>query len=573
MYAGIWPQSGKLERIVDTFNFSFFEDKPEDASHAPGEAAASAQPDAPHSESLPAPASSEEKDPFDFSDLDFAPDPLAPDAFSLDEPTAPAPSTSTPLEAGALELDPNAHLTVNDAFTPAAQAEFPDLDLAPEPQDPLNFDPLAFDALDFSPSQSATEASAPNPESAPAVESPSTLSLEPAPELEPALSIEPAPTLPEVPSPLSEPVVAAVSASQPLGASTPNPTISEPPRRRYLTQDEPFGEVAPRRDRLRIAILGASGIGFNHASWLDKHAGDIVGFLGSSEDTIANTAQKLAVELGHAVPGFSDLETLLSQTQPQAVCVASPPALHFGQALACLEAGAHVLCEKPLVYITGRSKRENLDGARELLKTATKKNLVLASQLQYGAATPILCRLAGVTPFEVGDFAMELETANPRASRDPKELWVDLGPHPLSVAQFLAGENAELAEETLQVLPVRSESSTEISVRFGVRGEGGRLLMCRAIVRAFDRSGEAREPRRRFAFNGRVVQYNGVRMTDGTYIAQYISPDGYISHYPDPVDFLVGNFVRSCWNDDQLVINPAQGVQNLDWLLSISDKI
>ncbi len=549
---------------MDTFNFSFFEDKPEDASQTQGEAAASAPSDVPHSEPSPPPASPE-KDPFDFGDFDLAAAPLATDAFSLDEPGTPALSTSLESEANALEFDPNAHLALNDVFAPVDKAEFPDLALSPEPHAP-DLDPLAFDALDFPPSPNATEApdTPPEPQLSPTFELTPTLSLEPVPELEPGLSIEPAPTLEAAPAP---------AASQPMKASVSDPTISEPPRRRYLTQDEPFGEVAPRRDRLRIAILGASGIGFNHASWLDKHAGEIVGFLGSSEDTIADTAQKLETELGHTVPGFSDLATLLSQTLPQAVCVASPPALHFAQAQACLEAGAHVLCEKPLVYIAGRSKRENRDGARELLKTATKKNLVLATQLQYGAATPILCRLAGVTPFEVGDFAMEIETANPRASRDPKELWVDLGPHPLSVAQFLAGENAELVEETLQVQPLRSDSSTEVSVRFGVRCEGGRLLMCRAIVRAFDQSGEAREPRRRFAFNGRVVQYNGVRMTDGTYIAQYISPDGYISHYPDPVDFLVGNFVRSCWGDDQLVLSSAQGVQNLDWLLTISDKI
>lgn len=530
---------------MDTFNFSFFEDKPENASHTPGEAPASPHPDALQSE--PAPAAKE--DPFDLTDFDFASDPFASDPFagddSFDEPAAPSHPASALLEDDALELDPNAHLALGNVLDPQAVAEFPDLTTTPGVQDALDLDPLAFDVSSL----------APNALEAPSLEELAPLSLESAPMLPLALSVEPA----------QEPV-----PSPPAKVPVLNPTISEPPRRRYLTQDEPYGEVAPRRDRLRVAVLGASGIGFNHALWLDKHAGEIVGFLGSSEGTIAETARKLEAELGHAVPGFSDLEGLLSQTQPQAVCIASPPALHFGQALSCLEAGAHVLCEKPLVYIAGRSKRENLDGARELLRTATKKQLVLASQLQYGAATPILCRLAGVTPFEVGDFAMEIETLNPHASRDPKELWIDLGAHPLSIAQFLAGENAELVEETLQVQALSSESGAEVSARFGVRCEGGRLLMCRAIVRALATGSEAR---RRFAFNGRIVQYNGVRMTDGTYIAQYISPDGYISHYPDPVDFLIGNFTRSCWGDDQLVISPAQGVQNLDWLLSIADRI
>ncbi len=565
-------QSGKLWPTVDTFNFSFFEDKPEDASPTGDESAHSAS-----SEPSPAPTPTE-KDPFDFGDFDraseaedSASDPFAPDAFSLDD--APSPGVfsvaSAPSES-ALELDPNAHMNLDDVLTPGAEAEFPDLSLAPPDEDPL-----AFSDLSLSSYEAATEEQIPTFE--PSVTPQHTL----APELalaEPAPSFEPVSTsqgtlAPEL-IPTFEPTP-ALEALQAISVSpAAEPTIPATPRKRFLTQDEPYGEVAPHRGRLRVAVLGASGIGFNHTHWLDKHGCEVVAFLGSSDESIANTAQKLEAESGHVLPGFSDLEQLLSQTQPQAVCIASPPSLHFAQALTCLEAGAHVLCEKPLVYAQGRSKRENRDGARELLKIATKNDLVLAAQLQYGSATPILCRLAGVTPFEVGDFAMEIETTNPRSSRDPKELWVDLGPHPLSVAQFLAGENAELVEETLQVQPARSDSSTEVSVRFGVRCEGGRLLMCRAIVRSFEPSGEEpRQPRRRFAFNGRIVQYNGVKLTDGTYIAQYISPDGYISHYPDPVDFLVGNFVRTCWGDDQLVLSSAQGVQNLDWLLTIGDKI
>jgi hypothetical protein len=588
---------------VDTFNFSFSEDTPEDASQTPNEGA-----DPASSAPSPAPA----KDPFDFDDfgldLEPEPDPLAlrhsasdpfgADVFSLNQtPSSSALSASAaPLETP-LELDPNAHLRLDDVLSPGDEAEFPDLSLAPSSEFSLDADPLAFDDLSPPPSETATEQQKPQQllayesalDSEPlfAIEPSPTPAFEPTPTSEPALALEPTPTSepalalepPAFEPPALEPATSfeptpALEALQAITVSAAvEPTISAAPRKRFLTQDEPYGEVTPHHGRLRVAVVGASGIGFNHARWFDKHAGDIVAFLGSSEESIEGTSQKLEAELGHAVPGFSDLEQLLVQTQPQAVCIASPPALHFAQALTCLEAGAHVLCEKPLVYAQNRSKRENSDGARELLKTATKKQLVLASQLQYGAATPILCRLAGVTPLEVGDFAMEIETTNPRASRDPKELWVDLGPHPLSVAQFLMGESAELVEETLQVQPASSGGSTEVSVRFGVRGEGGRLLMCRAIVRSFEPDAEAREPRRRFAFNGRIVQYKGVKLADNTYIAQYVSPDGYISHYPDPVDFLVGNFVRTCWGDDQLVLSSAQSVQNLDWLLTIGDKI
>jgi len=526
---------------VDTFNFSFFEDKPETAP-APAEEATSSANTAPSAAS-PAEASG---DPFNFGGFDFASDPLAPDALP---PTLPVPASVSAPPAVAevpsvppLEFDPNAHYSSDElpAFDQTQSGEltedFPDLALAmpisasPAP-DPLSFEMSASDATQSFESQSL---------------------------------------LPAYDGSLSP----LVSASAPQDAAFDDaPKVPAGLRRRFVTADDPHAEVAPKRDRLRIAVLGASGIGLNHARWMDKHAGEVVAFLGSSSDSVAETAARLEAELGHAVPGFSDIDALLKQVSPQAVCIATPPALHFGQALSCLEAGAHVLCEKPLVYIAGRSKRENRDGARELLKTATKRNLVLATQLQYGAATPILCRLAGVTPFEVGDFAMELETVNPRLGLDAKNVWIELGPHPLSIAQFLAGENAQLADDTLQVSVTRGDQTSEVSVRFGVRCEGGRLLMCRVIVRAFDALVTGHEPSRRVAFNGRVVSYNGVKMADGSYLAQYVSADGYISHYPDPVDFLVGNFIRTCWGDDQLVISPAQGVQNLEWLLNIADKV
>jgi len=514
---------------VDTFNFSFFEDKP---AAPPAPAQESPAPNgAQDSSAAPSgTAAAPDTDPFGFDSFGFASDPLAPDA---------------------LEFDPNAHLALDEmpGFDETQNAdgieEFPDLALTPSLAAPGDFDPLALN--DF-------------PASAETLPAPADLF---------------SPTAPTEPMAVEVAALPEEIFALPTGTAALPTEIFAPatPRRRFLTADDPHAEVVPRRERLRVAVLGASGIGLNHARWLDQHAGEVVAFLGSSEESVNETATRLEGELEYAVPGFSDLDALLRETTPQAVCIATPPALHFGQALACLEAGAHVLCEKPLVYIAGRSKRENRDGARELLKTATKKKLVLATQLQYGAATPILCRLAGVTPLEVGDFAMELETVNPRSTLDPKNVWIELGPHPLSIAQFLAGESATLAEETLQVTPSSSAASAEVSVRFGVRCEGGRLLMCRVLVRAISPENGPHELSRRVAFNGRVVGYNGVKRPDGSYIAQYTSPDGYISHYPDPVDFLVGNFVRSCWEDDQLVITPAQGVQNLEWLLAIAEKI
>ena len=557
---------------VDTFNFSFFEDSSKEKEEAKEETPSS---------SAPPKAEEANADPFGFDafdpgvqdvaepslpseelelspkttadfDLDFeSVTPSAVDQTSALKPVGTAPDLSMDLDDYPLGEPAILKADTEDVLVPDADFAASAEDIQ-EANDALNLDMdnkrlgdeedmLEFSPLDAKPYNQADALADENDDVRAAVE--------PAVFVAPPEPVQQAPTTPAMPR---------VSVQKPI---------------RFLTAENPFGEVAPPRERLRVAIIGASGIGKNHARWFAKHSCDVVSFLGSSDESVALTRSHLEAHMGFRGNGYSDLGQLLSQSQPQAVCISSPPGLHYAQAMQCLEAGVHVLCEKPLVYSPSQSRRENVDGARELQKFAARQNLVFGPQLQYGAATPILCRLAGVSPFEVGDFAMEVETTNPKAPRDPKSLWVELAPHPLAVAQFLAGEGAQILEDTVQLLPSRSAYTSEVSARFGVRCEGGRLLMCRAIIRWFDKIVDNREPRRRFAFNGRVVQYSGVKSPDGTFIAQYVAPDGYISHYSDPVDYLVGNFVRTCWDEDELLMSANQGVQNLDWLLAMGEKI
>ncbi|BCM89576.1 inositol 2-dehydrogenase/D-chiro-inositol 3-dehydrogenase [Abditibacteriota bacterium] len=609
---------------MDTFNFSFFEDKPQESQTDTEETSSSPSANTSESEAKP-----DDSDPFGFDAFDMSGG--APDAdvedLTFAAPNAPASAPEDDFDLSSLSSE----FSLNENESGKDEG-FPSLAFAPSattPSEPIDtgFDDIrvengnmedAFADLSFTPESLTAEANelltlgttdsfdlpdlepSAEPESFAGFETP--VELEALSEPEPPSAPEIATVLPPVDSseirasvvpavfltpasappapPLETPPVPEVEEEE-IVAETPPPAPTPAPREakarakpaRFLTTDDPYGEVAPPRDRLRVAILGASGIGKNHARWFAKNSCDVVSFLGSSDESVDLTRAHLRAHMGFSGQGYSDLGRLLNETQPQAVCIASPSHLHYAQAMQCLEAGIHVLCEKPLVYAPTRPKRENADGARELLKAASRRNLVLATQLQYGAATPILCRLAGVSPFEVGDFAMEIETTNPKSPRDPKELWVDLAPHPLSVAQYLAGDGGEIVEETLQIMPSRSAYTSEVTARFGVRCDGGRLLMCRVIVRWFDKIVDNRDPRRRFSFNGRVVQYSGVKSPDGTYIAQYVAPDGYISHYSDPVDYLIGNFVRTCWDEDQLILSSEQGVQNLDWLLTTVEKL
>ena len=66
----------------------------------------------------------------------------------------------------------------------------------------------------------------------------------------------------------------------------------------------------------------------------------------------------------YSVPAFTDLSEALRQSDAHAVYVATPVFLHAAQSVACLHAGRHVLCEKPMAMNPGEAHSMNI-AARE----------------------------------------------------------------------------------------------------------------------------------------------------------------------------------------------------------------
>ena len=76
-----------------------------------------------------------------------------------------------------------------------------------------------------------------------------------------------------------------------------------------------------------------------------------------------------------ATPGYGVLEEALESVECDAVLVASPPGTHHVVVKAALEAGKHVLCEKPLAT--------TLQDAFDLVKTADRADRVLIVSQNY----------------------------------------------------------------------------------------------------------------------------------------------------------------------------------------------
>ena len=97
--------------------------------------------------------------------------------------------------------------------------------------------------------------------------------------------------------------------------------------------------------KFRAVIIGTGNIARQHARGLQAHAAlvDLV----AVQDINLSVAKTFAT--AHGVPAvYATTAELLAGAKPDLVHICTPPSFHTALAIQCMEAGAHVLCEKPL---------------------------------------------------------------------------------------------------------------------------------------------------------------------------------------------------------------------------------
>jgi UDP-N-acetyl-2-amino-2-deoxyglucuronate dehydrogenase len=106
-----------------------------------------------------------------------------------------------------------------------------------------------------------------------------------------------------------------------------------------------FVSAAPITGRkIRVALVGCGRIAANHFEAFEAHA---------SECEVVAVCDSDAAALERAVArtgakGFRTLDALLANSDADVVVLATPSGLHAAQAIACAEAGRHVVTEKPM---------------------------------------------------------------------------------------------------------------------------------------------------------------------------------------------------------------------------------
>jgi len=117
--------------------------------------------------------------------------------------------------------------------------------------------------------------------------------------------------------------------------------------------------------KLKIGVVGLGFIGPAHIEGIRRQGVEVHGIAEFTPELAREKAKELNIPVA-----YSSYEEMLADPDIDVVHVCSPNFLHFPQAKMALQAGKHVVCEKPLTITSAEAK--------ELVELAREKKLVNA---------------------------------------------------------------------------------------------------------------------------------------------------------------------------------------------------
>src|SRR5438105_8911868 len=123
-----------------------------------------------------------------------------------------------------------------------------------------------------------------------------------------------------------------------------------------------------KTEGIRIGALGAGGFGLFALQQFTQIPGvELVGMAATHREAAVAMAQRFGI------PDIEDTDALLARDDINLIYIATPPFLHHPQAMTALQAGKHVICEKPFAM--------NLSQADEMIAVAKEKRLLVIANL------------------------------------------------------------------------------------------------------------------------------------------------------------------------------------------------
>jgi predicted dehydrogenase len=242
---------------------------------------------------------------------------------------------------------------------------------------------------------------------------------------------------------------------------------------------------------VRAAVVGTGFIGAVHVDALRRMGVEVTGMVGSSPERAAAKAR----EAGLPAP-YESFEAMLADERVDVVHLTSPNDAHFEQARAVLQAGKHVVCEKPLALTSAQTG--------ELLELARCSGLVHAVNFNIRFYPQVQEARERVRGGELGDVRLVsgaylqdwllLETdwnwrLNPAVGGALRAVG-DIGSHWIDLVSFITGRRVvEVMADLTTFVPVRREPAGPVQTFAGGDGGAGAVTTVERRIETEDAAG------------------------------------------------------------------------------------
>jgi predicted dehydrogenase len=225
----------------------------------------------------------------------------------------------------------------------------------------------------------------------------------------------------------------------------------------------------------RAAVVGTGFIGVVHVEALRRLGIEVTGVVGSSPERAREKARTAVLP-----EPYESFEAMLADDRVDVVHITSPNREHHPQARAALEAGKHVVCEKPLAM----SSKET----GELLSLANRSGLVHAVNFNIRFYSQVIEAHERVARGDLGsvhqvtgsylqdwllldtDWNWRLDPAEGGELRAVG----DIGSHWIDLLQYVSGRRVEAVMADLAtVIPVRQVPTGPVETFAGKRAAAG----------------------------------------------------------------------------------------------------
>ncbi|HLS32418.1 MAG TPA: Gfo/Idh/MocA family oxidoreductase [Brevibacterium sp.] len=230
-----------------------------------------------------------------------------------------------------------------------------------------------------------------------------------------------------------------------------------------MTDAQQNTDAAPQQPlrRLRAGVIGLGWAGQQHvAAYAADPTVDLVALAAMEEHLLARFGDE------HDVPGrYRDWRQMLSEAELDVVSIATPTFLHASMAAAALEAGLHVITEKPMA--------QNSETAAGMVEAARRAGRVLDVSFNHRQRGDVIALKDVVDSGVLGKLYYAktgwvrrhgipgMGTWFTKAESSGGGAMMDIGIHMLDMTLHLMGE------------PTVTTASASTHAEFGPRGRGG----------------------------------------------------------------------------------------------------